>query len=81
MGVAGSDVELIPGDCRNSRICPLQSPHLARHSSKHHAVDHAISGLAIRELSGMLSLPVAVLVHKFREVVAIASGLRLLRIN
>ena len=87
MGVAGSDVALETADVALMADDLSKLPYLMQFSDRTWRVIRqnialsivVISGLAITALTGVLSLPVAVLVHEISEFIVIASGLRLLR--
>jgi Cd2+/Zn2+-exporting ATPase len=87
MGVAGSDVALETADVALMADDLSNLPYLMGFSHRTWRVIRqnitlsiiVISALAITALTGVLSLPVAVLVHEISEFIVIASGLRLLR--
>lgn len=87
MGVAGSDVALETADVALMADDLSKLPYLMQFSGRTWRVIRqnivlsilVISVLAITALTGVLSLPVAVLVHEISEFIVIASGLRLLR--
>jgi Zn2+/Cd2+-exporting ATPase len=87
MGAAGSDVALETADVALMADDLSKLPYLFEFSQRAWRVIRqnlvlsiaVIAILAVTALTGVLSLPVAVLAHEISEFVVIASGLRLLR--
>jgi heavy metal translocating P-type ATPase len=87
MGAAGSDVALETADVALMADDLSKLPYLFQFSQRTWRVVQqnlvlsiaVIVVLSIAALSGILSLPVAVLTHEISEFIVIASGLRLLR--
>lgn len=87
MGAAGSDVALETGDVALMADDLSKLPYLFEFSQRTWRVIQqnlvlsivVIAALAITAVTGVLSLPVAVLAHEVSEFIVIASGLRLLR--
>jgi Zn2+/Cd2+-exporting ATPase len=87
MGAAGSDVALETADVALMADDLSKLPYLFQFSQRSwHVIRQnlvlsilVITVLAITALTGVLSLPVAVLAHEVSEFIVIASGLRLLR--
>jgi Zn2+/Cd2+-exporting ATPase len=87
MGAAGSDVALETADVALMADDLSKLPYLFEFSQRAWRVIRqnlvlsiaVIAVLAITALTGVLSLPVAVLAHEISEFIVIASGLRLLR--
>ncbi len=87
MGAAGSDVALETADVALMADDLSKLPYLFQFSQRSWQVIRqnlvlsisVIAVLAITALTGVLSLPVAVLAHEISEFIVIASGLRLLR--
>jgi Cd2+/Zn2+-exporting ATPase len=87
MGAAGTDVALETADVALMADDLSRLPYLIRFSRRNWGVIRqnlalsvvVIGGLIVGAVSGVFSLPVAVLAHEISEFVVIASGLRMLR--
>ena len=87
MGAAGTDVALETADVALMADDLSRLPYLIRFSHRNWSVIRqnlalsvmVIASLVIGAVSGIFSLPVAVLAHEVSEFVVIASGLRMLR--
>lgn len=87
MGVVGTDVALETADVALMADDLARLPYLIRFSRRNWAVIRqnlalsviVIGGLIAGAVSGLFSLPVAVLAHEMSEFVVIASGLRMMR--
>ena len=87
MGAAGTDVALETADVALMADDLSRLPYLIRFSRRNWNVIRqnlalsvaVISALIIGAVSGVFSLPIAVLAHEISEFVVIASGLRMLR--
>lgn len=87
MGAAGTDVALETADVALMADDLSRLPYLIRFSRRNWDVIRqnlalsvaVISALIIGAVSGVFSLPIAVLAHEISEFVVIASGLRMLR--
>jgi len=87
MGVAGTDVALETADVALMADDLSRLPYLIHFSHRNRAVIRqnlmlsvlVIGSLVIGAVTGVFSLPVAVLAHELSEFVVIASGLRMLR--
>jgi len=87
MGAAGTDVALETADVALMADDLSRLPYLIRFSRRNWSVIRqnlslsvvVIGGLIIGAVTGVFSLPIAVLAHEISEFVVIASGLRMLR--
>ena len=87
MGAAGTDVALETADVALMADDLTRLPYLVRFSRRNWSVIRqnlalstvVIGGLVIGAVSGVFSLPMAVLAHEISEFVVIASGLRMLK--
>ncbi len=87
MGAAGTDVALETADIALMADDLTRLPYLVRFSRRNWRVIRqnlalstvVIGGLVIGAISGLFSLPMAVLAHETSEFVVIASGLRMLK--
>lgn len=87
MGAAGTDVALETADVALMADDLSRLPYLIRFSRRNWGVIRqnvsmsviVIGSLVIGAVSGMFSLPIAVLAHEVSEFVVIASGLRMLK--
>ena len=87
MGAAGTDVALETADVALMADDLSRLPYLIRFSRRNWGVIRqnlalsvvVIGGLIVGAVSGVFSLPIAVLAHEVSEFVVIASGLRMLK--
>ncbi len=87
MGAAGTDVALETADVALMADDLTRLPYLVRFSRRNWSVIRqnlalstvVIGGLIIGAVSGVFTLPMAVLAHEISEFVVIASGLRMLK--